>query len=304
MRIIKDLKKAKLNNTVIALGNFDGVHVGHKKLLSQAAKFAKTEGLTSVALTFDPHPQQVVSPERGLRLLTTLLEREEFIAASGIEVLVVLAFNERLRKLSYDKFIRRLLVEKLNVRKVFVGYDYAFGRGRGGDVRHLRAMGRELGFGVRVVRPVSALKGVVKSRIIRELLSKGKFSEALKMLGHPYVMTGRVVKGHGRGRELGFPTANLEVDDSKLIPSHGVYSGIVYFGVKKLKCAVNIGARPTFSGEGTVVEVHIPRFNGNLRGKRLKVYLYHRLREEKQFSDVCELKRQIARDVKRAMAQA
>jgi len=300
MRIITHLDKSKLKNLVIALGNFDGVHIGHKRILCAAVKSAKRSGLTSAAMTFDPHPQQVVSPERGLRLLSTLREREDMISELGIDELLIVKFTEDVRKLSYDAFVKEYLIDKFGVRKVFVGFDYAFGKARAGNVSHLRELGRRFGFGVDVVRAVSLGGRVVKSERIREFLSEGKFGEAIKMLGHPYFISGKVVRGAGRGRRLGFPTANLAVGKNKLVPAQGVYAGIAYLKEKPHKCVVNIGLRPTFPGDGGAIEVHMMDFNGDVRGKIINVSLLKRLRDERQFADVLELKEQIKKDVKKA----
>ncbi len=296
MRIIRHPKKRKLKGSVVALGTFDGVHRGHQKVIRCAVSLAKKIGVASLAITFDPHPQQLILPERGLKLLTTLPEREELFCKIGVDGVVVIPFNARLQKLSYEGFVKKYLVGKLGVRRVFVGFDYAFGKGRKGDVHELKRLGQKYGFEVNVVSPVSANHNAIKSRMIREFISRGQFAKALRLLGHPYQMSGKVVKGSGRGMELGFPTANLRVDPHKLIPAHGVYAG--RFGRKK--CAVNIGARPSFGAGSSVVEVHILNFNNNIRGKTLRVALTKRLRDEKQFSDVAELKRQIQRDVDRA----
>jgi len=296
MRIILHPKKKKLKGSVVALGTFDGVHRGHQKVIKGAVKFAKKIGVASLAITFDPHPQQLIVPKRGLRLLTLLEEREELFSSLGVDGVVVLKFNQRLRKLSYEAFVKKYLVGKLGVRRVFVGFDYAFGKGRSGDVSHLKELGKKYGFSVSVIRPVLAGFSPIKSRLLRELLSQGKFKTALWRLGHPYQITGKVVRGSGRGKGLGFPTANLKVDPHKLIPAHGVYAG----RVNRRKCVVNIGARPTFGADQTVVEVHILGFNRNIRGKTLKVDLIKRLRDEKQFSDVEKLKQQIRKDVEKA----
>ena len=294
MRIIRHPKKKSLKGSVVALGNFDGVHLGHRRVIKSAIGCAKKIKAASIAITFDPHPQQYIVPERGLRLLTTLPEREELFCELGVDGVVVIRFNRRLQVLSYEGFVKKYLVGKLGVKKVFVGFDYAFGRGRAGDVSHLRKLGRKYGFSVGVISPVLTDHHTVKSRMIRELLSSGDFKQAIRLLGHPYQITGKVVRGSGRGKGLGFPTANLKVDPHKLIPAHGVYAGEVL----GRKCAVNIGARPTFGKGETLVEVHIPGFHGNLLGKTLKLNLFRRLREEKQFSDVEELKEQIKRDLR------
>lgn len=294
MRIIRHPKKKKLKGSVVALGTFDGVHRGHQKVISSAVNYARKIKAASLAITFDPHPQQLIVPERGLKLLTDLREREELFCDFGVDGVVVIVFNRKMQKLSYEKFVKKYLVNKLGVKKVFVGFDYAFGKGRAGDVGHLRRLGQKYDFEVVVVPPVSANHHPIKSKMIRELISQGKFSQALRLLGHPYQITGKVVKGSGRGKVLGFPTANLTVDPHKLIPAHGVYAGLA----DGKKCVVNIGARPTFGADQTVVEVHIVKFHRNIRGKILKVILTKRLRDEKQFSDVEQLKKQIRKDLK------
>ncbi len=278
---------------MVALGTFDGVHRGHQKVIKQAVSFAKKIGVASLAITFDPHPQQLIVPERGLRLLTTLREREELFCQLNVDGVVVVKFNKRLQKLSYEGFVKKYLVDKLGVRRVFVGFDYAFGRERKGDVSQLRKLGKKYGFEVNVIPSVAANHQAIKSRMIREFISRGDFSKALRFLGHPYQITGRVVKGSGRGKVLGFPTANLKVDPHKLIPAHGVYAGMI----GRKRCIVNIGARPTFGTDTSTAEVYILNFKKNIRGKTLKVNLTKRLRDEKQFSDVEELKSQIRKDI-------
>jgi riboflavin kinase/FMN adenylyltransferase len=296
MRIIRHPKKKKLKGSVVALGTFDGVHRGHQKIIKSTVRYAHKLGVASLAITFDPHPQQLIVPERGLKLLTDLREREELFCELGIDGVVVIRFNRKLQKLSYEGFVKKYLVGKLGVRRVFVGFDYAFGRGRAGDVSHLKKLGKKYGFTVTVVPPVSADHHAIKSRMIREQISRGEFSSALRLLGHPYQIAGRVIKGSGRGGVMGFPTANLKVDPHKLIPAHGVYAGIA----NGRKCVVNIGARPTFGTDHTVVEVHIINFHKNIRGKTVKVALTRRLRDELQFSDVEQLKKQIRKDIHKA----
>lgn len=295
MRIIRHPNKKSLKGSVVALGTFDGVHRGHQVILKQAVKQAKKDNIASLAITFDPHPQFLISPERGLKLLTTLSEREELFCRYGIDGVVVIRFNQRLQALAKEDFVKKYLVEKIGASHVFVGFDYAFGKSRAGDVAQLKKLGKQYGFSVTIVKAVAAGKHVIKSRVIRELLSQGEFNQAVQLLGHDYQIEGRVVRGSGRGKQLGFPTANLRVANNKLIPAHGVYSGL--WGKKK--CAVNIGARPTFGAGETAIEVHIPGLRKNLRGQKLKLVLTKRLRDERQFSDVEELKRQIANDILR-----
>lgn len=285
--------------TVIALGTFDGVHLGHQKIIKAAAAYAKKHGLTPTAITFDPHPQQLISPERGLKLLTTLTERHELLHKYGVKRVFVLKFDRRTQKLSSEEFVRRILVNRLYAKQVFVGYDFAFGWGRLGGGKQLKGHG----FSVTVVPAVKRKGQPVKSKRIREELSWGSFNHGVADLGHPYQLSGKVVKGEGRGRGLGFPTVNLRVNPDKLIPSHGVYAGYCECqgprakGQRRYKVAVNIGARPTFGVGKVLVEAHIIGFFGNLYGKHVVLNLTKKLREEKHFSDVKKLIAQIKKDV-------
>jgi riboflavin kinase/FMN adenylyltransferase len=296
MKIIRHPEKGKLSRPIVALGTFDGVHIGHKRVIEAAVRHARRSASHSAVITFDPHPQEVVAPERGLRLLTTLPEREDLFAQLGADAVVVSLFTRQLQNLAYPEYVRRYLVRRLGVRHVFVGYDYCFGRGRTGNPVELKKLGEKFGFAVTVVPPVKLGGRIVKSSAIRELLSRGDFKQARKMLGHPYRLTGKVVRGDGRGATLGFPTANLKVDPRKLIPAEGVYMG--YIDGKK--CVVNIGSRPTFRAGKSTIEAHILNFDKNIRGMTLRLDLFARLRGEKQFADALELAAQIKKDIVRA----
>lgn len=296
MKIIRHPVRERLKSPVVALGTFDGVHVGHRQVLARAGKEAEKLGAHSAVITFDPHPQEVIAPKRGLKLLTTLKEREALFCSLGIDAVIVFRFRPQLRRLTSREFIERYLVGKLGVRGVVVGYDYAFGRGRRAGVDELRRLGRLYGFAVIIVPPVKRGHHLAKSGKIRELVANGEFNQAIKLLGHPYRITGKVIRGKGVGKELGFPTANLKVDRRKLVPAEGVYFG----HVGRRKCLVNIGSRPTFGGGAKQVEVHLLGFRGNLRGKTLAVDLLRRFRAEKQFADVNDLIGQIKKDVARA----
>lgn len=298
MKIVRHPSRGKLHRPVVALGTFDGVHLGHKKVIEAAIRHAHRLNAHSAVITFDPHPQTVVAPERGLRLLTTLSEREELLAGLGVDSVVVSVFTKKLQALTSAQYVERYLVKKLGVRHVFVGYDYKFGRARSGGVAALKKLGEKCSFGVTVIPAVKAGGKLVKSAVIRELLSRGEFAAARKMLGHPFRITGKVVAGHGRGKTLGFPTANLKAAPAKLIPASGVYAGYV----DGKKCVVNIGSRPTFRAGRTTVEVHILNFQRNIRGKTLKLDLFHRLRDERRFSDAGKLTAQIKKDIVRARA--
>lgn len=279
--------------SVVALGTFDGVHRGHARIIKDTVSYAKRCKLSALATTFDPHPQQFICPERGLKLLTTLAERKALLKKQGIDRVVVFRFTERLRRMSHEKFVREYLVKKLRAAVVLVGYDYAFGLDRRGNVRELRRLGKKYGFIVKMVRPVKMGGHIIKSKLIRDLISRGEFNRAIHLLGHPYRVTGKVARGTGRGEEIGFPTANLKIDPHKLIPHHGVYAG--RWGGKK--CAVNIGARPTFGVGGVAVEVHVLKYNKKLYDRTLAVDLVKKIREERQFADIKRLRAQIGKDV-------
>lgn len=298
MKIIKFNGAPKHKDIVLALGNFDGVHVGHKKLLLAARNYSRTQKVPCYAMTFDPHPQEVVAPGRGLSLLTTLSERIELLKGLGINGVIIKKFTSSISKLKPEQFIYDFLVKHLNVNKVFVGFDFAFGHKRAGTIAVLKRLSYKYGFAVNAVKPVMTHGHIVKSSTIRDMLTRGDFGKAVKLLGHPYTLTGKVVKGRGRGRVLGFPTANLELDKDKLIPKHGVY----FCKWNGRKCVVNIGSRPTFAEERFAVEVHVPGFRGNLRGKTIKVDLCRRLRDEIHFADVEDLKAQIRKDIRKLQA--
>ncbi|MFA6169476.1 MAG: bifunctional riboflavin kinase/FAD synthetase [Candidatus Margulisiibacteriota bacterium] len=296
MKIIRHPSKGKLQRPVVALGTFDGVHLGHRRVIEAAVSYAKKIGAHSAAITFDPHPQEVIAPARGLKLLTTLAEREALLADLGIDSVIVSRFTSQLRKLSYRQYVERYLVKKLGVRAVFVGYDYALGKGRSGTAAALKKLGEEFGFEVKVIPPVKVRGQIVKSGLIRELLLKGDFKLAYTLLGHPYRLTGKVVKGKGIGAKiLATPTANLKPDPRKLIPAAGVYGG--FTGGRK--CAVNIGLQPTFGHNSQLVEAHLLNFNGRLLGRTLALDLFSRLRPERRFASVAQLKVQIKKDIAR-----
>lgn len=266
--------------TVVALGTFDGIHLGHQKIIKATVAYAKKHGLTPMAITFDPHPQQIVDPARGLKLLTTLEERRELLHKYGIKKVYAIRFTNAFRKMGPEKFIEKVLVKKLKVKHVFVGYDFAFGSDRRGGAKELKGRG----FSVTVVPAMKKKGKPIKSRRIREELSWGNFNLGILALGHPYQISGKVVRGAGIGKVLGFPTINLKVDRHKLIPSQGVYAG----SCGRLRAAINIGKE---------VEAHLIGFNKNIYGHKVVLRLFKKIRGEKNFSDNEKLKAQIAKDV-------
>lgn len=301
MRIVRDLSElsAPLENAVVTIGNFDGVHLGHREIFRRVVARAHAIGGTSVVLTFKPHPLKVLAPESAPRLINSYAEKERLIEASCIDVLVCLAFTRKFAALSAERFVEEILVEKLGTRHVIVGYDYAFGSRREGDIEFLKRKGDELGFGVEELQPIAEDETVYSSTRIRRMLMAGEVVQAVRFLGRHYTLEGRVVGGERRGKKLGFPTANLETDKD-LLPKPGVYAVKVRRGEDLLDGVVNIGCNPTFCLEGTSVEVHLLDFSEEIYGETLRLYFIERLRGEKRFPSVEALVRSISADVEKA----
>jgi len=291
----------KTKSCAAALGTFDGVHLGHKKVISEAVLFARKNRVPCVVATFDPHPSSITDPRRTVKLLSNVNERASLVSALGADVLAVLKFDKKLRSMSPEVFVKKIIVEGLQAACVFVGEDYTFGRDKKGHIAVLKKLGKKYGFGVRAVRDKLENKRIVKSTLIRHLLTSGEFSHAVKLMGHPYPVFGKVIKGEGRGRTLGFPTANIKVSDDKLLPMDGVYSCTAVYGGRSYKGALNIGRRPTFKGRDRSVEAYLIGFSGRLTGKEVQIYIKKRLRKEKRFRDGNELASAIRHDVKVAM---
>lgn len=301
MRIIRTLENLTgvLRNPVMTIGNFDGVHLGHRELFRRVVTRAAEHDGDAVVLTFDPHPLKIIAPERAPRLINTRDEKERLIAASRVDVLLNLPFNAALSSLTAEEFVSRVLVKQVGVRHIIVGFDYAFGAGRRGDIELLSRLGEQYRFGVEVVKPVGTDDEIYSSTRIRRMVGAGQVAEVVAYLGRHYNLEGTVVAGVGRGKQLGFPTANLTTE-KELIPADGVYAvkvcldGVIRDGV------VNIGGTPTFAAGRHTIEAHLFDLDADLYGKALRVYFIERLRDEKRFADADALTRAIATDVKRA----
>ncbi|MCX5749068.1 MAG: bifunctional riboflavin kinase/FAD synthetase [Candidatus Saganbacteria bacterium] len=298
MKTTKDLKNFKESSSVVAIGTFDGFHLGHKKVIASAVAFAKAKKLPSVVLTFDPHPQKALHPGRQIKMLSTADERACLVEALSPDHFVVAKFDRNFSSMNYKKFVNDILLKKLKVKHIFVGKDYVFGRGKEGNLSKLKKLGKEFGFSVTGVTDKKEAGRVVKSTLIRHLIEKGEFSHALNLLGHPYLICGKVISGRGRGALLGYPTANVAVGPEKLVPCDGVYACHVMINGKKYKGAVNIGRRPTFIEKDRTIEVFILNFRSDIRGKKLRLFLEKRLRSEKKFNNVKTLIRAIGHDAK------
>jgi riboflavin kinase/FMN adenylyltransferase len=294
-----DARPAWLVRPVLALGNFDGLHRGHQKIVERVKRGAVEHGGTPMAMTFDPHPPRVVRPDKAPPLLMTKAQRLDALHRSGVACVAVVRFTRELSQWDPETFVRVVLVEWLRVSEVWVGANFLFGRDRTGTFSLLRTLGQRYGFRADKIDPVRYKDFVVSSTRIRRLVTEGRMDEAGALLGHGYYLDGRVVEGRRRGREIGFPTANLATDN-ELVPPYGVYAttatidGVVHAGL------TNIGTRPTFDEAGTAIETHLLDFSGDLYGRPIRLTFVQRLRDERRFPDVDALKAQIEADERRA----
>jgi riboflavin kinase/FMN adenylyltransferase len=285
--------------TVVTVGNFDGVHLGHRSILARVVQRARELDCQPVALTFDPHPAKVLKPEANLRLLTTPAQKVVLLEGAGVNV-VVQPFTREFAAIQAREFVRDYFVERLKVREVVIGHDYRFGYKRQGTIELLQQMGQSLGFTVQVVWAVEVQDAVVSSSLIRAMLQLGKVREANRLLGRAYGVTGRVVTGKGRGGKiLGVPTANL-ASENDLLPSCGIYAVWVIRDGKRLPGVANIGTCPTFENQDLTLEAHLLDFTGDLYGEVLQVEFVARLRDEQRFPSIDELAAQIRADMAEA----
>ena len=289
------------HGSVVTVGTFDGVHLGHREVLREISRRARRTGRPSVLVTFRPHPLHVLSPDDAPGLLTTAIEKKEILAQTGLDYAVFLPFTRTLARYTPRRFVEEILVGRMRVKELVIGYDHGFGRGRSGDAETLDAMGAELGFVVEVVPPIVAGGGPVSSSRIRKALLAGDARAARSGLGRPYSLRGVVVRGEGRGRRLGFATANLDVADSrKLIPGEGIYAVRVRLPAGARDGALHIGPRPTFPGSPATIEVHLLDYSGDLYGAELELDLVERLRGVESFDTMAELAGRMSEDVRRA----
>src|SRR5919204_6047086 len=298
MRIARDLQSVPPDrpSSAVALGIFDGVHLGHRAILGAAVADARARGVPSVACTFEPHPMEVLQPERAPLPITTLDERLTLVAECGVDEAVVLTFTRALAAVEPEAFVKDVLVDRLHALQVVVGFNHRFGRGARGDAALLRELGARGGFSVDVIEPLTVDGVPVSSTAIRAALGRGDLEAAVRMLGRPYTLPGKVVAGAGRGRTLGFPTANVAPDRPALV-APGVYACTVEVAGQPRRAVVNVGVRPTFDEKTLAVEAYLLDFSGDLYGQTIRLTFRSRVREERRFSSVDALRAQIAADV-------
>lgn len=295
---IRDVPAAALRSA-LAIGNFDGVHRGHQALLQTASTIARANGVPSAVMLFDPHPRELFAPGKQHFRLTPLPRKLTLLADQGIDVAVVLAFDRALANRTADAFIEEVLVRDLAISHVIVGYDFHFGKGRGGNPEVLRQAGERLGFGVSIVEPVADDDQIYSSSAIRTLLADGDVQRAAAMLGHWWRVSGRVVGGAKRGTGLGFPTANLTLAPGTDL-AFGIYAVRVWLDGKSHPAAAYLGTRPTFDDGAPVLEVFLLDFDGDLYGREIEVEFIAFVREDRKFESIDALKAQMAEDAERA----
>jgi riboflavin kinase/FMN adenylyltransferase len=295
-----DARPAWLVHPVLALGNFDGLHRGHLKIIERVRRGAAEHGGTPMAMTFDPHPSRIVRPDKAPPLLMTKAQRLEALDRAGIAAVAVVRFTTELSRWDPEAFVRTVLVDWLRVSEVWVGANFLFGHDRSGNFSTLRTLGQRYGFRADKIDPVRYKEFVVSSTRVRRLVAEGRMDEAGALLGHPYYIDGTVVAGKRRGRELGFPTANLQTEN-ELLPPNGVYATTTTIDGVVHASLTNVGVRPTF-GDTTrpIIEAYVLGFNGDLYGRPLRLGFVQRLRDERKFEDVDALRAQMEADRRRA----
>lgn len=303
MQIIRHIDEngQNLTGSVVTLGNFDGIHRGHQALIGGAVSDSKQLGVPCVVLTFEPHPLRVLAPERAPKLILAPKDKMQILQSLGVDVVAVQHFDLAFATRSAEEFVSDLLVRRLKARKIWVGRDLRFGQGRKGTVDDLIRWGRDLAFDVAVVEPILVQGNRVSSSRIRELVSKGRVDEVKDMLGRYHFVSGRVVEGNRRGRELGFPTANIAAR-TEVLPSDGIYATLFHIDTRVLLSVSSIGRNPTFGPGPRTVESFIIDFDEAIYGKTVRLSFIKRIRDEVKFSSIPELIAQIRSDVQSAEA--
>ena len=296
MEIINSINDIKIqSDTVLTVGSFDGIHLGHQKILQELIKQASECGCMATLVTFHPHPKQVLGYR--VELLTPLPEKLSLLQELGLDVLVIIPFTPQFSKMDYRQFVRKILVQKIRMKKMVVGYDHAFGRNREGSTDQLKVLGNELDFSVTIIPPHEVGGELISSSRIREFIHLTQMEKVQQLLGRPYSLLGEVEKGEHRGTNLGFPTANIRlVHEEKLIPQNGVYAVDIILKGQRYKGMMNIGHRPTFNFDPLTLVVHIFNFSGLIYGSTLEIIFKKFIRVEKKFSTPEELKKQISKD--------
>jgi riboflavin kinase/FMN adenylyltransferase len=292
---INDFSSPK--KTILTLGTFDGVHIGHKKILEKITQNTENEKYESLVLTFFPHPRMILQEESAIKLLNTITEKIDLLEKTGIENLVIHPFDESFSRLTAEEFVREILVEQFHIQKIIIGHDHRFGRNRTANIDDLIDFGKKYGFEVEQISAQEINEISVSSTKIRNALEEGDIVLANKYLGYDYFLTGTIIKGKQLGRTIGFPTANLKIEENyKLIPRNGVYIVSSIINNKTVFGMMNIGFNPTVNGENQTIEIHFFDFEADLYHQKITVSLLHRIRSEQKFDSVVLLKEQLEKD--------
>ncbi len=295
MSTINDIKKID-EKTIITIGNFDGLHKGHQELIKRSVSCAKNNNLKSVVFTFSNHPLNFFRPN-SIKNIITNKEKINILKSFGVDIIINIVFNEDMTKISSYDFVEKTLVEKLNAKKIVVGHDFTFGRNKEGDVKTLIDLSKKFNFEVDVIEEINILKRRISSTYIRELIKDGYVDKINDYLGRNYNVSGKVIHARKIGRTIGFPTANMLVDESILIPKNGIYATKVFIKDKEFIGATNIGFNPTVNGKNLSIETNILDFDEDIYGEIIKIEFLERIRDEKKFSGIDELKKQLKKDV-------
>ncbi|MFL1468321.1 bifunctional riboflavin kinase/FAD synthetase [Paraclostridium bifermentans] len=297
MTIIKSLDKViNVENTVVTIGNFDGIHKGHIKLIKEAVKEAKTKNYKSVVFTFENHPMRYFRAD-SIKHIITNEEKVKIFKDLGVDIVFMIPFDEYMTKISATDFVKTILHEKLKCKMVIVGHDFTFARNKEGNASLLESLGKKYNMKVKVIEPIKIKGRRVSSSYIRNLINDGNVSEIKDFLGRNYFLEGEVIHARKIGRTIGFPTANLKAEDKLIIPKNGIYAVKVYIKNKVYYGATNIGYNPTVNGKALSIETNIIDFDEEIYGEIIKVEFLDRIRDEKKFNSLDELKSQLRKDV-------
>ncbi|OPY82840.1 MAG: Riboflavin biosynthesis protein RibF [Syntrophorhabdus sp. PtaU1.Bin153] len=300
MKVFESLDIAeKFVNPVLTIGNYDGLHLGHRKIIERVRERARAIEGTSMLMTFHPHPLKILKPERAVGMITPIHVKKKLLEETGIDVVFIVPFTDVFRSTSPETFVSDILVGKLGIKGLIVGYDFKFGKEGKGNVDKLLALSSQYGYFFEIQEAITLGGEKVGSNRIRKMIREGEMEKVMKSLGRPYMIEGRVVKGYSRGTVIGFPTVNLKTEFD-LIPGKGVYITEVEQGGRRFPSVTNIGFNPTFDGKNLSIETHILDFSGDLYGREIALYFRDRVREEVKFSDVETLKARIRMDVEAA----
>ncbi len=287
----------ELDKNIIAIGSFDGIHKGHKKILDKTLKLADEKGLKSGLLTFEPHPQEIVGGDNSHFYIYSKAQKRKIIKEMGFDYYFEMNFSKDLAQTPFDDFVKKIIVNNLNTRHIVVGSDFTLGYKGDGNIKKLKRLGKKYKFQVTAVEPKKIGEHKISSSVIRDLIKAGRLDELKEHLGNNFKIEGKVVEGFGRGRKLGIPTANIKPSTKYVLPPDGVYAVYFYVNNDKYKGVVNFGHKPTFNDENFTIEVHLPNFEGDLYEEYVEIELVKFIRGEKEFDDVDELVETIKQDI-------